>query len=365
MGAPRKATDYEAVLRDAGLRITKPRRIILEILHDTEGHPDADADLRARGGDGQPHLARHGLPHDEGAGGERARSSATPSPAARRGSRGAGGAPRPPDRPRHRRGDRVRLATGSRRCRRRSPPGSATRSSTTGSSSTAARSRRATDERRRLPRSARGEAEQRDRRAGPARPSASVRVSAAAVRSRRSAAEAPASSGSSASQPPGPQVRQGDRHAPARRRCASATPSGRKSGSGVATVEGRRAPASSASRSTSPPSGARDRGRASAGPRRRSRAASRGSRLQPARTRARRAGRRARGGGEQPGSRQVVLFDRTLLSMIALRCSPLASRSSPNVPLTRSKGRRGGTRTRPTPQKSEGRSSVPHARGHP
>ena len=25
----------------AGLRITKPRRIILEILHDTEGHPDA------------------------------------------------------------------------------------------------------------------------------------------------------------------------------------------------------------------------------------------------------------------------------------------------------------------------------------
>ena len=34
-------TDYEAVLREAGLRITKPRRIILEILHDSEGHPDA------------------------------------------------------------------------------------------------------------------------------------------------------------------------------------------------------------------------------------------------------------------------------------------------------------------------------------
>ena len=33
--------DYEAVLRDAGLRITKPRRIILEILLATEGHPDA------------------------------------------------------------------------------------------------------------------------------------------------------------------------------------------------------------------------------------------------------------------------------------------------------------------------------------
>jgi Fur family ferric uptake transcriptional regulator len=29
------------MLRDAGLRITKPRRIILEILHGTEGHPDA------------------------------------------------------------------------------------------------------------------------------------------------------------------------------------------------------------------------------------------------------------------------------------------------------------------------------------
>lgn len=34
-------TDYEAVLRDAGLRITRPRRIILQILHDSDGHPDA------------------------------------------------------------------------------------------------------------------------------------------------------------------------------------------------------------------------------------------------------------------------------------------------------------------------------------
>jgi Fur family transcriptional regulator, ferric uptake regulator len=41
MGALQKAVDYEAVLRDAGLRITKPRRIILEILHASEGHPDA------------------------------------------------------------------------------------------------------------------------------------------------------------------------------------------------------------------------------------------------------------------------------------------------------------------------------------
>ena len=41
MGAAPKPVDYEAVLRDAGLRITKPRRIILEILHGTEGHPDA------------------------------------------------------------------------------------------------------------------------------------------------------------------------------------------------------------------------------------------------------------------------------------------------------------------------------------
>jgi Fur family ferric uptake transcriptional regulator len=41
MGALQKTMDYEAVLRDAGLRITKPRRIILEILHASEGHPDA------------------------------------------------------------------------------------------------------------------------------------------------------------------------------------------------------------------------------------------------------------------------------------------------------------------------------------
>ncbi|MEM8788298.1 MAG: Fur family transcriptional regulator [Pseudomonadota bacterium] len=33
--------DYECILRDAGLRITKPRRIILEILSETDDHPDA------------------------------------------------------------------------------------------------------------------------------------------------------------------------------------------------------------------------------------------------------------------------------------------------------------------------------------
>jgi Fur family ferric uptake transcriptional regulator len=41
MGARPKRVDYEATLREAGLRITKPRRIILEILHESEGHPDA------------------------------------------------------------------------------------------------------------------------------------------------------------------------------------------------------------------------------------------------------------------------------------------------------------------------------------
>jgi Fur family transcriptional regulator, ferric uptake regulator len=34
--------EFEALLREAGLRITRPRRIILEILHASEGHPDAN-----------------------------------------------------------------------------------------------------------------------------------------------------------------------------------------------------------------------------------------------------------------------------------------------------------------------------------
>ena len=41
MTLAREPVDYEALLRDAGLRVTKPRRIIIEILHGTEGHPDA------------------------------------------------------------------------------------------------------------------------------------------------------------------------------------------------------------------------------------------------------------------------------------------------------------------------------------
>ena len=41
MTLAREPVDYEALLREAGLRVTKPRRIIIEILHGTEGHPDA------------------------------------------------------------------------------------------------------------------------------------------------------------------------------------------------------------------------------------------------------------------------------------------------------------------------------------
>ncbi len=36
-----KLEDHEETLRAAGLRITRPRRIILEILAASEGHPDA------------------------------------------------------------------------------------------------------------------------------------------------------------------------------------------------------------------------------------------------------------------------------------------------------------------------------------
>lgn len=41
MGRLAKKRDYEAMLREAGLRITKPRQVILSILHQVEGHPDA------------------------------------------------------------------------------------------------------------------------------------------------------------------------------------------------------------------------------------------------------------------------------------------------------------------------------------
>jgi len=42
-----KPTDNEAILREAGLRITRQRRIILDILQSAEGHPDA-AEIHAR-----------------------------------------------------------------------------------------------------------------------------------------------------------------------------------------------------------------------------------------------------------------------------------------------------------------------------
>jgi Fur family transcriptional regulator, ferric uptake regulator len=43
MDAEAEAPDYDEMLRAAGLRITRPRRVILEILHTAEGHPDAVA----------------------------------------------------------------------------------------------------------------------------------------------------------------------------------------------------------------------------------------------------------------------------------------------------------------------------------
>ncbi len=41
MDAGRRADEFEQSLREAGLRITKPRRIILDILAEMGGHPDA------------------------------------------------------------------------------------------------------------------------------------------------------------------------------------------------------------------------------------------------------------------------------------------------------------------------------------
>jgi Fe2+/Zn2+ uptake regulation proteins len=38
---PAEKQDYERDLRRAGIRITRPRKIILKILSDTEDHPDA------------------------------------------------------------------------------------------------------------------------------------------------------------------------------------------------------------------------------------------------------------------------------------------------------------------------------------
>jgi len=41
MGTMNHKPDYEKELREAGVRITRPRRIILDILSGTEDHPDA------------------------------------------------------------------------------------------------------------------------------------------------------------------------------------------------------------------------------------------------------------------------------------------------------------------------------------
>jgi Fur family ferric uptake transcriptional regulator len=41
MGPKRQKPDYEKVLRDAGVRVTRPRRVIVGILSETDDHPDA------------------------------------------------------------------------------------------------------------------------------------------------------------------------------------------------------------------------------------------------------------------------------------------------------------------------------------
>ncbi|MEM7613629.1 MAG: Fur family transcriptional regulator [Pseudomonadota bacterium] len=41
MGRSPDTTGYENILRKAGLRITRPRQVILEILSQTDDHPDA------------------------------------------------------------------------------------------------------------------------------------------------------------------------------------------------------------------------------------------------------------------------------------------------------------------------------------
>ena len=110
MGAIAKPVDYEAVLRDAGLRITKPRRIILEILHDTEATPTRPQIFeRAAAMDSRISLAtvyRTMKALEESGAIQRHAFAGGPA----RFEQAPAAAPRPPDRPRHRRGDRVRLA---------------------------------------------------------------------------------------------------------------------------------------------------------------------------------------------------------------------------------------------------------------
>ncbi len=43
MSGGREQPDFDGMLRRAGLRVTRPRRVILEILHRQNGHPDAHA----------------------------------------------------------------------------------------------------------------------------------------------------------------------------------------------------------------------------------------------------------------------------------------------------------------------------------
>ena len=227
MNAMRNAVDYEAVLRDAGLRITKPRRIILEILHDTEGHPDATQIFeRAVAMDSRISLATvyRTMKALEEIGRD-------PAPRLRRrpgAVRGADGAPRPPDRPRHRRGDRVRLRPdrgaaggdrGAARLRDRAPPAGALRAQAQGASCRPSGSAERARAAPRCSRSAR-------RRARTGTPSARVKVDAALPLAAQRGGELGVerqprlAAGRAAGAP-------GERHAAARRRSPATRPSGR------------------------------------------------------------------------------------------------------------------------------------------
>ena len=154
----------------------------------------------------------------------------------------------------------------------------------------------------------------------------------------------------------------GERRTGGARPSASASPSGRCSGSGVVTASERRARRRrSVSRSTSLPSAPRDRGRAGADRRR--------GAVEPPVAEARSGAGRAAGrrGARQRASRIAtsVCFTEVLLSMIAARVHRLLHRCSPMLPPRGSNGRRGEVGNGRAPQQSEGRSSVPHARGHP
>lgn len=46
MTSGNKRPDYESLLRDAGVRITRPRKVILKILSEQDDHPDAMAIFR-------------------------------------------------------------------------------------------------------------------------------------------------------------------------------------------------------------------------------------------------------------------------------------------------------------------------------